>query len=154
MKRNKTPPPPSRRSFASGWTELVYLCAKIHYWLYSRYQTRAAERYLDRLERVLGELPKNHVAIIRQEGLALLYQLKGQIGKSIRHRKREIELIERLQRGLQSPEYSESMRAYVLRGRDASALEERRMILKALQGEIPLRSASANRHTKREGFGS
>jgi len=72
--QEKNSPPATRRSFATIWGELDYLCKKIHFWLYTRKQTRNAARYLNRLERVLREVPENDIAIVRQEGLALLYQ--------------------------------------------------------------------------------
>lgn len=134
MIRKKSVPPLTRRSFASIWDELEYLCKKVHYWLYTRKERRHAERYRDRLERVLHDLPENDMAIIRQEGLALLSELEGQIGDSIRYRGREIGLMEALHRDAQSAKYAESTRAYMLRDRDTAELQERRAILAALLG--------------------
>jgi hypothetical protein len=125
-------PPPTHRSFATVWGELEYLCKKIHYWLYTRKQKRGAERYRDRLERILRALPENDIAIFRYEGLALLSELRGEIGNSFAHRRREIELTERLHREAQSPQYAESTRAYMLHRRDSKFLQERRLILDGL----------------------
>src|SRR5947207_4721399 len=103
--------PITQRHFANSWSELHYLCGKIRYWLYGRGQRGKAERYLNRLERVLRRVPENDSAILRQEGLALLYELKGRLGEAIAHRKREIQLMERLHGEAESPEYADSTRA-------------------------------------------
>ena len=134
-------PPMTQRRFFNDWGELAYLCKKIRYWFYSRMQKTRAERYLNRLERVLHNLPENGSAIIRQEGLALLHELRGEIGKSVMHRQREIELIERLHKEAQS--HDDSTRAYMLQDRDMAALHERRAILEALRKTKPLRSHPA-----------
>jgi hypothetical protein len=133
MIRKKPEPPVTRRRFANSWGELDYLCKKIRYWLYTRKQKVRAERFLERLERVLSDLPENDLAIVRQEGLALLCELKGEIGESIAHRRQEIDLIERLHEEAQAPGYADSTRAYMLRDRDTKALQERRAILEALK---------------------
>ncbi len=86
MIQKRPEPPATRRSFANIWGELDYLCKKVSYWLYSRKEKARARRYLGRLQRVLRGLPDNDVAIVREEGLALLYELKGDIDKSIVHR--------------------------------------------------------------------
>jgi hypothetical protein len=130
--RKKLAPPKTQRKFTTPWGELDYLCQKINYWLHIQAHKPRAERYLDRLQRVLRELPENDMAIVREEGFALLYELKGKAGEAIAHRRREIELMERLHREAQSPRYDDSTRAYMLRRRDATALRRRRAILEAL----------------------
>ena len=133
MMVKKPRPPITRRWFASPWTELDYLCEKIHYWLYVRKNKARAERYCARLERVLKILPSDddNLAIIRQEGWALLHELKDEASKSILFRTREIELIERLHE--LAGKHDEKTRAYMLQGREADALEERRDILRSLK---------------------
>jgi hypothetical protein len=131
--RRKPLSAPTRRDSAGGWGELDYLCKKIHYWLYTRKQKAGAARYRERLEEVLRGLPKNNVAIIRQDGLALLYELKAEFGKAIAHRKREIALMEGLLREAQSPRYSDRTRAFMLEDRTPIDLQGRRAILKALE---------------------
>lgn len=126
-------PPVSRRTFKSIWAELDYLCGKIRFWLYIRKQRAEAERYLGRLQRVLHDLPENGAAIIREEGLSLLHELKGDVGSAIAHRKREIRLMERLLKDAESHKYSNSTRAYLLRNRDVADLQERRAILETLR---------------------
>jgi hypothetical protein len=133
MIQKKSKPPITKRRFANPWGELDYLCKKLRYWLYTRKQKTKAKRYLDRLERVLHDLPENDLAIIREEGFALLFELKGKIGESIAHRKREIQLMERLHKEAKSPTVAERTRAYMLRDRDTAALQERRALLVALE---------------------
>ena len=131
MRRQLTKPPITQRHFGNIWGELAYLCRKIHFWLYTRKQKSKAVRYLDRLERVLRDLPENGLAIVRQEGLALRSELKGEIGKSIVHRRQEIELMERLHGEAQK--HDDSTRAYMLRDRDTAILRQRRAILETLK---------------------
>ena len=136
MIAKKQRPPTTQRVFRSPWSELDYLCKKIHYWLYTRKEKPKADRYVGRLKRVLGEAPENDLAIIRHEGLALFNELMGDLSKSILHRKREIELIERLQQEAQLPSYDEDTRAYMLQDLGAAALQQRRGILSRLKQEI------------------
>jgi len=75
------------------------------------------------------------MAIIREEGLALLHELKGEIGDAITHRKREIHLTERLHKEAQSPRYDDGTRAYMLRGRNTMDIRQRREILAALKND-------------------
>jgi hypothetical protein len=117
--------------------------------LYTQNKKKNAERYVDRLERVLKALPPDELAILRQEGLALLYELRGRIDKAIKHRMNEIALMERLHSEAKSPGYAASTRAYMLRDREISALEERRAILNALQDGSSSRVAAATRRPVR-----
>jgi hypothetical protein len=141
--------PATRRTFTSPWIELDYLCKKLHYWLYKQNKKKNAERYIDRLERVLKALPPDELAILRHEGLALLYELRGRADKAIEHRMNEIDLMERLHSEAGSPRYAASTRAYMLRDRELSALEERRAILKALQDGSFSRTGAAIRRPVR-----
>lgn len=144
---HKQPKPPNtRRSFANSWGELDYLCQKIRFWLYARKQKTRAERYLDRLARVLRELPENDDAIIREEGLALFYELKGELGSAIAHREREIRLTERLHTEALSPRYADDTRSYMLRNRETVDLQERRAILESLKKEQSRRKRRAVPH--------
>jgi hypothetical protein len=129
-------PPTTKRSVANSWAELDYVCGKIRYWLYARKQKLRAERFLDRLENLLTNLSDNNSAIIRQEGLALLHELKGEWHDAILHREEEIRLMERLHKDAQSPHYQNSTRAYMLRDRDRAALADRRAILESLKKEL------------------
>ncbi|GEM_PF-6606768 len=122
-------------SDAELWGTLDQLCNKARYWLYTRKQRAKAERYADRLEMALTKLPKNDLAIIRAEGLALLFELRGQIPEAIVHRQREIRLMEQLRDEARSPRYVTTTRRYMLRDRDQAALRKRRAILESLKKE-------------------
>lgn len=130
----------TQRRFGTIWGELDYVCRRIHYWLYGRNSKAAARRYLGRLEHILAKLPENDLAILRQEGLALLHELRGQNRSAIKHREREIQLTERLhdsvRESVQAGEYDERMGVSILVGRNAATLRERRAILQALQKEL------------------
>jgi hypothetical protein len=141
--RKKPHSPSTRRTLAGGWGELDYLCKKVHYWLYTRKQKAGAVRYRDRLEQVLRGLPKDDVAIIREDGLALLYEMRAELGKAIAHRKREIALMEGLHREARSPRYSDRARDYMLEDRKPVDLQRRRDILEALEEA----EAKRNGHT-------
>jgi hypothetical protein len=135
--RKSHAPPKTQRKFGTIWGELDYVRKKIHYWWYIKKAKASAKRYLGRLERILEQLPEDNMAIIREEGLALLHELKGQRSAAIKHRRREIRLTERLhasvRESVQAGDYDESMAASILATRDTAVLEERRAILKALQ---------------------
>jgi hypothetical protein len=133
MLRETSKPPLTRRRFGNVWGELAYLCEKVRYWLYARNQRARAGRYRDRLERVLEELPENDTAIIRQEGWALLHELRGETAASIAHREREIVLIKRLHKHAESARCDDDTRAYILRDRGVAHLRERQAILEALK---------------------
>jgi hypothetical protein len=136
MLHKQSKPPRTQRTFANYWSELDYLCKKMRYWLYTKKQRPRAERYLNRLARVLRKLPENDRAIIRQEGLALFHELKGDFDVAIAHREREIEMMEQLHLDAQSLRYAESTRAYMLRDRGVVDLNERRANLEALKKEL------------------
>lgn len=133
-------PPRIKRKFHTGWGELDYLCERIHYWWYTRQDKRPAKRFLDRLERVLASLPADEMAILREEGLALLHELKSEKKAAIKHRRHEIELMERLHRSVRDSvkngDYDAKMAASILMGRDVNALNERQAILKRLEEAI------------------
>jgi hypothetical protein len=136
MFRTQPKPPRTQRIFTDCWGELDYLCKKMRYWLYTKKQKSRAEHYMERLARVLRKLPQNDRAIIREESLALLHELKGDLHAAVAHREREIALMERLHQDSQSPRYAESTKAYMLRDRDTADLQERRVILEALREDL------------------
>ncbi len=142
MTRSATKPPTTQRRFLSAWSELEYVCSKIHYWLYTRKHQAKAARYVNRLERLLGELPENDLAIIREEGLALLNELKCDIVAAIVHREREIQLTERLHH--EAKTHDDRTRGYMLQGRKLSDLQERRKILDALLTKAPTLNGKRN----------
>jgi chorismate mutase len=148
MMRTKLGPPSTRRRFLSPWSELDYLTKKISYWLYTRKQQAQAAHFLNRLERVVGELPEDDRAILREEGLALVAELKGRLDDAIAHREREIELMERLHEEARSPRYAESTRAYMLRDRDAVILKQRRALVEALKSGTAQRNGNGMRRQR------
>jgi hypothetical protein len=127
-------PPRTQRVFTDDWLELKYLCRKVHYWLYTRMNKSVAQRYAKRLDAILARLSDNDVAILRQEGLALVNELGGDLEKAIRHRRREIELIERLH--VLAKDVSRSTRAYMLQNYGVAELKTRHLILESLQQRI------------------
>jgi hypothetical protein len=88
----------------------------------------------------MTQLPENDLAIIRQEGAALLSELKGDLDSAIQHRKKEIELTERAQKSVQESvnrgDYDARTAAWALQGRDSKALKERRAMLRALEEQM------------------
>ncbi len=133
MKRKLAKPPPTKRSFSNPWLELEYLCGKVRFWLHTRKQPTRAARYAERLAAVLHKLGEHDQAIMREEGLALLSELTGDLGQAIAHREREIRLIQRLHRDAESPRYDARTRAYILEGLGDTELQERRAILEGLK---------------------
>lgn len=123
--------PKTRRIFSNCWDELDYLCGKVRYWLYVEKRSDVAKRYVNRLDRTLKALPKNSLAILREEGRALLYELLGEPTNAIKHRRREIELMQQLHKEARTA--TRATAAYMLRDRNVSDLEDRVAILKALQ---------------------
>ncbi len=139
-------PRKTQKKFATVWSELEYLCGKIHHWLYERCDKSSAKRFQSRLSEVLTKLPENDLAILREEGLALLHELKSEIAQAIRHRKKEIRLIERLhdsvKKSVDSREYDAEMGASILANRDATILQKRRDILTALKADEALKKSN------------
>src|ERR1700683_5140139 len=144
MIQTKRKPPSTRRTFVNSWGELEYLCKKVAFWLYVRKQPAAANRFLNRLEHVLRQVPNRDMAIVRHEGLALLHELNGEIGDAIAHRKKEITLMQRLHNEAYSPNCSAETRDYMLRDRDEVALQERQDILDRLQAQTRLERNHVN----------
>jgi hypothetical protein len=77
------------------------------------------------------------MAVLRQEGLAQLHELKGDKSAAIKHRKREIELMEKLQDEVRNGAYDKKTKAWILANRDEKALQERRDILRKLEQDHP-----------------
>ncbi len=120
-----------------AWGELGTVCREIRYRLFACGDEASAAALSRRLERVLGRLPADEMAIIREEGLSLYYQLRGELARAAEHRRREIALIERLHASIQAS-VSEGrdgadVAVFALQGRDAAALAERRELLRSLE---------------------
>jgi hypothetical protein len=130
---------PLKRGKKTGnaWGDLEAICQKVHAALYERRDKTAARRYLVRLKRILTQLPENDLAIVREEGLALLHELRGEAALAIPHRQREIRLMMKLQRSVKKSvtigEFDANTGQSILVGRGLDALEKRRAILRAMQ---------------------
>ncbi len=138
MISRKVSPPSTERNFATVWGELDYLCRKIQFWLYTRKRKGQAEKFVARLEGVLTRLPRNESAIVREDGLALLCELRGDLAQAIKHRRREIQLMHRLHREAALSRYDDNTRAYMLQGREDSDLEYRQAILESLESRLEM----------------
>src|SRR5438270_809265 len=124
-----------QRIFHTVWGELAYVCRRIHHWLYGRGDKTSAARYLNRLQRLLKALPENDRAILREEGLALFHELRGETSDAIIHRQREIQLMDFLHKEAETGGYEDSTKAFMLSGREITVLQERKAILRALEEE-------------------
>jgi hypothetical protein len=98
-------------------------------------------RSLNRLESVLVRIPVNNIAILAQEGNALAHELKGELTAAIKHRRKEIRMIERLhgslRKSVESGRYDEDMAASILINWGLTALQERQAILRTLEEALP-----------------
>lgn len=133
MVTNENERPLNRRRFRTVWSELDYLCKKTHHWLYTKNDPISARRFLSRLKAVLGRLPENDKAILYEEGAALLYELDGNIGAAIEHRRREIKLMKELYMDISTHNYDRDTIEYMLYDRDKGVLSERQSILRSLE---------------------
>lgn len=145
----------TRKRRGNIWGELQIVCKKIHVRLYEKHDRNSALRYRNQLERTLEQLPENDLAIIREEGLALLYELENDNKTAIRHRKREIRLMVRahqsVRNSVKAGDFDARTAAWVLQGRDIEALEKRRSILRALEQKAePQRKSLPMRMARRQ----
>jgi hypothetical protein len=135
----------TKKSAAKLWAELADVCQQIHHWWYVKRNQRSAKSHLSRLEQILSALPESRSAIVRQEALAWLHQLQGDLNLAIRYREREIHLTEMLHASVRQSvdvgDYDESVAAYALKGRDIDSLKERRAILRSLIDKVNARKA-------------
>jgi DNA polymerase III delta prime subunit len=88
--------PRSRRKFAHERDEIDYLYGKLLYWFYEREDSRKARPFADRLERLLKRTAPHQEAIFAAECWSLIYELRGDPLKAIRHRENEVRSIKRL----------------------------------------------------------
>lgn len=126
--------------FGSPWLELSFVCKRLHHRLFVRGDRIFASALLDRLHRVLSELPENDMAIIREEGLSLYHHLKNELPQAIEHRRREIQLIEMLQESLRQSvsegKFDGKYAERILGRMNTRGLVERREILAALEADL------------------
>ena len=91
-------PPRTRRNFSGEWDEILYFYHRILYWWYNRRSRHRALHFCNRLEPLLRLHARNHTAIKGEECWSLVFEVRGDLQKAIRHRENEIRLIERLRR--------------------------------------------------------
>jgi hypothetical protein len=129
--------PLKREKTGNAWGELEAICRTVHAALYERRDVTSARRYRLRLGEILARLPENDQAILREEGLALVHELRGEVALAIPHRQREIRLMMKLHRSVKESvtkgDYDAKTGQSILVGRGLDALKERRAILKAMQ---------------------
>jgi hypothetical protein len=89
--------PATQRKFHSNWEEIEYLYHKILHWFYGRHDRHRALAFADRLWRLVAEADPKQVAILGASCRALLAELAGDLPAAIRYRKKEIDLLRRLQ---------------------------------------------------------
>ena len=107
----------TERRFANHWAELDYLCKKDRTWLHTRQKRLYARRYLDRLRPVFEGIAQEIHAILREEGYALLCELKS-------CNYREISVMSRLLKDAESPGMLQALKTYMLKDRDENAIIE------------------------------
>jgi tetratricopeptide (TPR) repeat protein len=93
----KLKPTKGRRKFADPWDEIGHLYDKLLYWLYQRAEVEKSRHFADRLEVLLSSVNAGHQGIFAEECWSLLYEAKGDLPSSIKHRQNEIRLIRRVQ---------------------------------------------------------
>jgi len=137
MLQSRYQPAKRRKKAGNAWGQLEAICRKVHAALYERRDKISARRYRRRLEQALAQLPENDIAILREEGIALLHELRSENALAIPHREREIQLMKRLhesvKRSVKNGDYEAETGHSILAGRDANVLKERRAILQSLQ---------------------
>ncbi len=82
---------------------------KVMYWLYQERNPTKALPFAKRLEKLLDKVDSDQGSIFGQECRALICEAKADLVGAIRHRKREIKMIDRLQkisRGTPSEAYA------------------------------------------------
>jgi hypothetical protein len=157
MLQPQSQPLKRKKKTGNAWGDLAAICQKVHAALYERRDKTAARRYQLRLKQILTQLPENDLAIVREEGLALLHELRGEAALAIPHRQREIRLMMQLQRSVKKSvaigDYAAKTGQSILVGRGLNALEKRRAILRAMQEaerERATRRGSAPRPSNRK----
>ena len=88
---------PKKLVVANDWDRIRDLYNKLLHWLYAQEDVSKAQRCAHRLERLLTLADPAHETIFGQECWSLIYEASGNLQKAIEHRKKEIELIQRLQ---------------------------------------------------------
>jgi tetratricopeptide (TPR) repeat protein len=90
--------PTSRKRFHGDWDEIKHLYDRIMFLFYECGRRKQALRYQERFGELLIECASDHEAVFGEECWSLLFELRGDLEKSIQHRENEIKLLERLLR--------------------------------------------------------
>jgi hypothetical protein len=93
----RTKPAPGRRTFAGARDEAEYLYDKLLFWLYERENPVRARFFAERLSRLLSQASPGHEAIFPEECRSLICEANGDLDGAIKHRVKEIRLMNRLQ---------------------------------------------------------
>ncbi len=118
VRRNRGPKAPAdaaikRQKFHGEWDEIEYLYRKIVFWWYQREDRAKALLYSARLEPLLRKVAAVNKAILGEECWSLFWEVNGDLGKAIKHRKREIRLIQELWRSAaESPQKRVLLQGY------------------------------------------
>lgn len=127
----------NRLSIVKKWGKLSLLCERMRFSWYVKHDARMSKRLARNIGQVLKDLPQSRLAIIRQEALALVNEVNGDIQSAIKHRKREIELIGRLhhevEKSLQQRKTTKKMANRILGSRSARGLQKRQAIVQKLE---------------------
>lgn len=78
------------------WAEIRRVYDEMLQWFYERKNQPKARRLCPRLEKLLQSVSGESPAILAEECQALLYEVRGDLPRAIRHREREISLRQRL----------------------------------------------------------
>jgi tetratricopeptide (TPR) repeat protein len=120
-----------RGKTTGAWDQVRDLYYQLLSYLYRKGDVKKARSYADQIERLLPKVDPEHKAIFGEECWSLVYEAKDQLDKAIKHRKREIELIRRLQAVSRGQPYEKE----VTEGYDVSDLSDRLNLLASLYQE-------------------
>lgn len=88
--------PPTRHKFSGIWDQIEYLYDKTFYWSWGQGNWRQAQRFADRLKRLIAKADPKSEALLGISCRALAAEVDGDLRKAIRFRQREIEMMRRL----------------------------------------------------------
>jgi len=88
--------PPTRRKFSGIWDQINYLYDKTLYWSWGQGNWRKAQRFADRLKRLVVKADPKGEALLGVSSRALAAEVDGDLRKAIRFRQREIKMMRRL----------------------------------------------------------
>jgi hypothetical protein len=119
--------PATRRAFGHEWDEIVYLGTKLEYWLHHEGSRRNSRCYVERLRALLARHDAKQEAIKGQEYRALIHEFTGDIRSAIRHRLKELTLIEKLHSFKDLPRWARKPKRVILEKKQALRLLQSRL---------------------------